>query len=114
VLAARGEAQARTHLAAARRAEAQIRIIEKEVPAYVSAKTDRGCTVSWGVVRLLDAAANGNDPAWLRDRIAPGQPDDAASDVSLSEMVALLAGNLGAARLNALQLEHLQAAVAQE
>lgn len=44
--------------------------------------------------------------------IAPGQPDDAASDVGLSEAIALLAGNLGAARLNALQLEHLQAVMA--
>jgi hypothetical protein len=42
---------------------------------------------------------------------APGQPDDAASDVKLSEAVALLAADLGIARRNADQLTHLQKAV---
>ena len=42
---------------------------------------------------------------------APGQPDDTASDVKLSAAVALLAADLGIARQNAVQLEHLEKAV---
>ena len=63
-------------------------------------------------MRLLDAAASGADPADVRARVAPGQPDDAASDVTLSEAVALLATDLGIARQTADQLRQLQAAVA--
>jgi hypothetical protein len=63
-------------------------------------------------VRLLDAAASGADPADLRARIAPGFADDAASDVGLPEVAALLAADLGIARQNAGQLEHLQKALA--
>src|SRR5690606_26334152 len=88
--------------------------VVKEVPVYVGGASDRKCILPWGAVRLLDAAASGTDPARLRDHIAPGQPDDAASDVTLSEAVALLAANLGTARLNAGQLEHLQRAVGTE
>jgi hypothetical protein len=111
-LVARGENQARAHLAMQRAADAQIKTVVKEVPVYVSASSDAKCILPWGAVRLLDAAASGADPAGLRDRIAPGQPDDAASSIALSDAVALLAGNLGAARQNAGQLEHLQRAVA--
>jgi len=110
--AARGEAQARAHLAESRAADVQIQTVIREVPVYVSAKADAACSLSWGAVRLLDAAASGADPAYVRDRVAPGQPDDAPSDVALSEAVALLAANLGAARLNAGQLEHLRRALA--
>jgi hypothetical protein len=111
-LAARGEAQVRLHLTSQRALQTQSQTVVKEVPLYVTQPDDRRCVVSWGAVRLLDAAASGADPAQLRDRIAPGQPDDAASDVALSEMVAVLAANLGAARQNASQLDHLQRALA--
>jgi hypothetical protein len=112
--AARGETQARAHLAAQRATDIQIQTVVKEVPVYVSAISDAKCILPWGAVRLLDAAASGAATAGLRDRIAPGQPDDAASGISLSEAVAVLAGNLGAARQNAGQLERLQRAVAPE
>jgi hypothetical protein len=61
-------------------------------------------------VRLLDAAASGADTGDVAAAIAPGQPDDAASDVKLSEIAALLAGNLGVARQNAGQLAGLERA----
>ena len=111
---ARADSQARAQLGAERAADIQIRTVIREVPFYVSAESDAQCVLPWGAVRLLDAAASGADPAQLRDLIAPGQPDDAASDVALSEAVALLAGNLGAARINAGQLEHLQRALTPE
>ena len=85
-------------------------MIEK-VPVYVSLKAAAGCVIPWGAVRLLDAAASGADPADLRARIAPGQSDDAASDVALPEALALLAADLGIARENAGQLERLEKAV---
>lgn len=92
--------------------ETQIQTVIREVPVYVSAKSDQACRLPWGFVRLFDAAASGAGLADIRDRIAPGQPDDAASDVGLSEALALLAANFGAARHNAGQLEQLEKAVA--
>jgi hypothetical protein len=65
----------------------------------------------WGAIRLLDAAASGANLGDVAARIAPGQPDAAASDVKLSEAVALLAVDLGIARQNADQLDHLRQAV---
>ena len=81
------------------------------MPVYVSAKSDALCVLPWGAVRLLDAAASGADPAFVAAAVAPGQPDDAASDVKLSEAVALLATDLGRARDNADQLKHLESAI---
>jgi len=111
---AQGEAAARTHLARQRATDIQIQTVIREVPAYVSESSDRNCVLPLGAVRLLDAAASGADPAQLRDHVAPGQPDDAASGITLSEAVALLAANLGRARQNASQLEHLQRALTPE
>ncbi len=110
--AARGEAAARTHLAQQRAADVQIQTVIREVPVYVSQQSNQRCVLPWGAVRLLDAAASGADPAQLRDHIAPGQPDEAASGLALSDVVALLAANLGIARSNAGQLEQLQRAMA--
>jgi hypothetical protein len=111
---AAGRQQARAHLAAAAATRKQIQTIVEKVPVYVSEKSDAGCVVNWGAVRLLDAAASGRDPDTVRAAIAPGRPDDAASDVTLSEAVALLAADLGIARQNADQLNRLQAAAAGE
>jgi len=83
----------------------------EEVPVYVSEKAAAACVIPLGAVRLLDAAASGADLDTVRAAIAPGQPDDAASDVGLPEALALLAADLGAARQNADQLEHLEKAV---
>ncbi|HEY4078920.1 MAG TPA: hypothetical protein VGM26_18470 [Rhizomicrobium sp.] len=65
----------------------------------------------WGAIRLLDAAASGAGLDDVAAAIAPGQPDDAASTVKLSDAVALLAADLGIARQNADQLTHLEKAV---
>ena len=107
--AANGEARAHARAQAA--GENQTRTIIQKVPVYVSAKSDSACVVPWGAVRLLDAAASGANLDDAAARIAPGQPDDAASDVKLSEAVALLAADLGIARDNEDQLRHLETAV---
>ena len=106
------DAAAAAHIAGAAAIARQIHTIIEKVPVYVTQKSDSGCVVPWGVVRLLDAAASGAGPAAVAAAVAPGQPDDAASDVKLSEAVALLAADLGIARGNADQLRHLEAAVA--
>ncbi len=112
--AARGEAAAQAHASAQARTQAQIQTVIEKVPVYVSQKAASACVVPWGLVRLFDAAASGADPDDVRARVAPGQPDDAASDVGLPEIAALLAGNFGVARQNAGQLEQLREAVADE
>jgi len=113
-LAAKGEAAAAAHVAALARMQTQIQTVIEKVPVYVSAKASDACIVPWGFVRLFDAAASGADPADVRDRIAPGVADDAASDVTLPEIAALLAANFGAARQNAGQLEQLERAVGRD
>jgi hypothetical protein len=107
-----GEAAAKTHAVAQAATESQIQTVLKEVPVYVTPKAAAACVLPWGFVRLLDAAASGADPADVRARVAPGQSDDAASDVGLPEALALLAADLGAARQSASQLEQLEKAVA--
>jgi hypothetical protein len=104
--------QARVHAVSAQTIQQQTQTLIREVPHYVEAKNDAACVLNWGSVRLLDAAASGAGLGDVAARIAPGQPDDAASDVKLSEIVALQAANLGAARQNADQLTHLEKAVA--
>jgi hypothetical protein len=107
----KADAEAGAQALSARQNQAQTQILLRKVPAYVSSKSDVACLVPWGAVRLLDAASTGADPDSVAAAIAPGQPDDAPSDVKLSEAVALLAANLGIARENADQLTHLEAAV---
>jgi hypothetical protein len=109
--AAQGQAQARAHLTASDAMRRQIETIVEKVPVYVSEKSNAGCVVPWGVVRLLDAAASGASLDAAGAAIAPGRPDDAPSSVALSEAVALLAADLGIARRNADQLDRLQKAV---
>jgi hypothetical protein len=108
---AAAQVQARAHLAAAAATRQQIKTIVKKVPVYVSAKSDSACVVPWGAVRLLDAAASGVALDRVRATVAPGRSDDAPSDVTLSEAVALLATDLGHARQNADQLARLQKVV---
>jgi hypothetical protein len=110
-LAAKGEAAAAAQAAAQARTETQIQTVIEKVPVYVSEKTSAACVIPWGFVRLFDAAASGAGLADVRDRIAPGQPDDAASDVTLSALATLLAADFGIARQNAGQLERLETAV---
>jgi hypothetical protein len=100
--------QARLHAASDQAIQTQIQTVIRKVPVYVSEKSNGACVLPWGAIRLLDAAASGADIGDVAAAIAPGQPDDAASDVSLSEAVALLAADLGIARQNADQLGHLE------
>jgi hypothetical protein len=74
--------------------------------------TDSSCVVSWGAMRLLDAAASGADPDFVAAAVAPGLPDDTPSGIALSEAVTLLATDLAIARDNADQLRRLEGAVA--
>jgi hypothetical protein len=104
-------AQARLHAVGNQAIQTQIQTVIRKVPVYVSEKSDSACVLPWGVIRLLDAAASGADLGDVAARVAPGQPDDAASGVALSDAVALLAVDLGIARQNADQLGHLEKAV---
>lgn len=84
--------------------------ITKEIPVYVTAKSDANCILPNGAIKLLDAAGLGADPATLSG--AAGELNDAPSGISLSQAVALLAANLGNG--NAEQLSVLQAWVRQQ
>jgi hypothetical protein len=110
-LAAKGDVEAGAHAVAQAKIQTQIQTVIREVPIHVTEKASAACVIPWSVVRLLDAAASGADPDAVRTLVAPGQPDDAASDVGLPSLVALLAADLGIARQNADQLEHLEGAV---
>ena len=110
-LADAANAQARLHAASDQAIQSQIQTMIRKVPVHVSEKSNAACVLPWGAIRLLDAAASGASLDDVAAAIAPGQPDDAASDVKLSEAVALLAADLGIARRNADQLTYLQKAV---
>lgn len=90
----------------ARLAQKTITLIRK-VPTYVTAKADAVGCIPWGVVRVLDAAIAGVEPATLPT--PAGQPDDACSDVTASEAASVLAEDIGAANQNAEQLNALEA-----
>lgn len=107
--AANGEARA--HEIAKRANDEHFRKVTESVHVRVGEAGNRLCVLPWGAVRLLDAAASGADPDAVAAAVAPGIADDAASDVTLSEAVTLLAGNLARARANADQLRHLQRAM---
>ena len=80
-----------------------------KVPFYVTKEADAACPVPWGFVRLWDAFTTGSELDTVRARIAPGQPDDARSDVTLSEIVALYGTAAERAHQNASQLNHVTA-----
>lgn len=109
---AKERAQAKSDLdAAVKEAQAQEKIVTrtqtiiKEVPRYVTASQDRGTCVTYGLVRVLDAAALGADPADLE--LPAGQSDDACAPVKASALAASVAENYGTARQNAQQLDAL-------
>lgn len=98
--------------AAVAEASAQERIVYrtnetiKEVPRYVTVVQDRAC-IGYGLVRVLDAAAQGLSPESLQ--LPAGQSDDACSPVAPSALAMSVAGNYGIARQNAQQLDALSA-----
>jgi hypothetical protein len=81
-------------------------VITKEITHYVSVipSPPVGC-VTWGMLRLHDAAVLGVDPGGLGDPAA--QPNDACSTVAPSVFMAAVTDNYGAARANAEQLDRL-------
>jgi hypothetical protein len=86
--------------------------LTKEVPVYVSAKTDARTCVTYGLVRVLDAAATGRDPAELP--LGAGESDESCASVAASSLARNVAENYGAARANAEQLNALEAWVAEQ
>lgn len=87
--------------------QAQARVIVRRIPVYVSRSPSPvvGC-VTWGMLRLHDAAALGLDPSDL-----PASPgvDAACSAVAPAALADTIARNYAAARANAEQLNALEA-----
>ncbi len=75
----------------------------KEIPRYVPAQADAGCTVPVGFVRLHDAAATGAllDPG-------AGDADAAPSGLALSAVAGTVVGNYTACHADAEQLSAMQ------
>lgn len=82
--------------------------IQKEITKYVS---DTAHCVTYGLVRVLNAAVLGVDPA--DPALATGQPDDACAPVTASALAESVVANYGAALANAEQLNALEAAIAE-
>lgn len=81
--------------------------IIREVPTYVTVTQDRAC-IPYGLVRVLDAAITGRDPASLD--LPAGQSDDACSPLTTSALArGIIDGVVLPARQNAQQLDDLQA-----
>lgn len=82
-------------------------VVTKEIPVYVTAHQDATGCVTWGMLRVHDAAALGVDPSSLQP--PGGQSDDACSTVKPSAFAAAVAGNYAIAIANAAQLNDLEA-----
>ena len=83
------------------------RTLIQEVPAHVPPQTDVRFGLPWGFVRLHDAAAAGLDlPAAPQ---GPAEPDDAASDVTISAAAGVIVANYGACQTDQARLTALQA-----
>jgi len=70
------------------------RTLIQKVPVYVPSAADARCVVNTGFVRLYDAAVEGSPPGLPA---AAGGPDEAASGIALSEVLATDLANLGTA-----------------
>lgn len=79
-----------------------------KVPYAISREADAACPVPWGFVRLWDALSTGADLDAVRARVAPGEPDAATSDVTLSQIVALYGNAAVRFHQNADQLNRLE------
>lgn len=92
-------------------ASAQTRIVTrtqtivKEVPANVTPVQDARTCVSYGLVRLHDAAALGVDPGTLP--LPAGKSPDDCTSLKASDLATGIVGNYGVARQNAEQLDAL-------
>lgn len=117
-LALREKQDAVTLAAALREAAAQQKIVAqtvtltREIPIYVSPRIDSGRCITYGLVRVLDGAVLGTDPAALS--LPAGKSDDSCAPVDAAALAANIAANYGAARANAEQLDGLQSWVRNE
>lgn len=80
--------------------------IQEKVPVYVQ---DNAHCITYGLVRVLNAAARGTDPSAVSD--AAGQPDDACAPVSWRDFARDLTDDYGAGRANAEQLNQLEGVI---
>lgn len=78
--------------------------VTKEITRYVPQTV---ACIPNGLVRVLNAAATGADPASVA--YAPGQPDDACAALSWRDFASDLTDDYGAGRANAEQLNALEA-----
>ena len=95
-------------------AQAQIQTVTqtiiKEVPVYVTKKSNDRCTIPNGFVQLHDAAASGVSP--IPD--ATSGADDPASGVDLSKVASTVASNYGTCNQVRQSLSDLQQWVADQ
>jgi hypothetical protein len=83
--------------------------ILQEVPAYVTPAQDAVGCITFGFVRVLNAAANGVDPASLS--LPAGESDDTCTGLAVSAVAATLADAYGTSRQNSEQLDSLIASI---
>jgi hypothetical protein len=102
--AALSQAASLREAAAQQALAAHSRVILEEIPRHV-ANDHRPC-VPYGLVRVLDAAATGADPAALP--LPAGRTDASCAPVTATALAARIAANYTAARANAEQLNALQ------
>lgn len=81
----------------------QTQRIIREIPRYVQ---DTSTCVTVGLIRVLDAAALGVDPADLA--LAPGEFNETCAGIGSHALATSVVGNYGIARENAAQLTGLQ------
>lgn len=82
----------------------KFRTIEKEIPIYVQ---DTSACLTYGLIRVLDAAALGADP---KDLILPtGEYNDTCAPVKATDLANNVVANYKSATQNAEQLGTLQA-----
>ena len=81
--------------------------ITKEIPRYVTVHQDAIVCVPVGLARIMRASSAGADPAAIE--LAPGQSDDACSDLTATEVAGWFSDFAGASRANSEQLTALEA-----
>jgi len=99
-------------------AEIQMRILgegetlTREVKVYVTQKSVAACTLSLGVIRMLDAAASGDPRHEAAFPVPAGQSNDTLTAVGIDTLSARIAANYTNAIANAAQLDALNAWIA--
>lgn len=98
-------AAAVSHAAAVAKLEGYEEALKKRIPVYVTPHQDAIVCVPVGLVRLLNAAVLQTDPAAIE--LAPGQSNDACSDVKASLLAGAVVEWLSVGHRNAEQLNAL-------